>query len=326
MVAPLRAGPGRDARRPLRRRRRAFRRSRRRRTRLRGAVRSRASSTTSAIAGRAAASCWCVPPISAAARESSRPALLDRRSADEIGILYTDAVLYGLGAASRSTPGRMPSSAGGGILPALALGGVAAGLRLLRRSPASRCATASRSRSRRACGSASRKGWPGRSGTRRVQPEPTTGRRTPWRPRCGDGDRRRGVWAALLGTVYGTTPGRASFMGSAALWTGLVSGLIGATALEKSRHRRRRLHAGERDRPQRRRGRAACSSARTSRRRSRACVSWISAGSPAGSSRVGSISRVADRHPDQRAATGVLAGRNHGRPVARMAPHVRNGA
>jgi hypothetical protein len=169
----------------------------------------------------------------AAARESPRPTLLDRRSADEIGILYTDAVLYGLGTGVALDTWTEPSSASGGILPVLALGGVAAGLVYFIDHPEPlRYGVAQSITSGMWVGFEEGLAWT-------LWNQARSGRSEEWSAHTV----ATALWgtatagAALggvLGNAYGTTPGRASFMGSAALWTGLVSGLIGATALEKS--------------------------------------------------------------------------------------------
>ena len=169
----------------------------------------------------------------AAARGSPRPALLDRRSADEIGILYTDAVLYGLGTGVALDTWTKPSSASGGILPALALGGAAAGLVYFMDHPEPlRYGVAQSITSGMWVGFEEGLAW-------MLWNQARSSRSQEWSAHTV----ATALWgtatagAALggvLGNAYGTTPGRASFMGSAALWTGLVSGLIGATALEKS--------------------------------------------------------------------------------------------
>jgi hypothetical protein len=169
----------------------------------------------------------------AAARESSRPVLLDRRSADEIGILYTDAVLYGLGTGIALDTWTKPSSAAGGILPALALGGAAAGVvYLLDHSEPLRYGVAQSITSGMWVGFEEGLAWTLWNQARSSRSEEwsaSTVATALW------GTATAGAaLGGVLGNAYGTTPGRASFMGSAALWTGLVSGLIGATALEKS--------------------------------------------------------------------------------------------
>jgi hypothetical protein len=169
----------------------------------------------------------------AAARDNPQPVLLDRRSADELGILYTGAVLYGLGTGVAIDVWTEPSSAGGAILPALALGGAAAGLAYILDHPQPlRYGVPQSITSGMWVGLEEGLAWTLWNQARAARADEWSGR-TVAAALWGTATAGAALGGAL-GTVYGTTPGRASFMGSAALWTGLVSGLIGATAVERS--------------------------------------------------------------------------------------------
>ncbi len=169
----------------------------------------------------------------AAARENRQPALFDRRSADELGVLYTGAVLYGLGTGVVLDTWTEPSSAGGAILPALALGGAVAGLVYLLDHPQPlRYGVAQSITSGMWVGFEEGLAWTLWNQARAARADEWSAR-TVATALWGTATAGAALGGAL-GTVYGTTPGRASFMGSAALWTGLVSGLIGATAVQHS--------------------------------------------------------------------------------------------
>ena len=135
----------------------------------------------------------------AAARENPRPALLDRRSADEIGVFYTDAVLYGLATGVALDTWTQPSSSAGGILPALALGGVAAGLVYFLDHPEPlRYGVAQSITSGMWVGFEEGLAWTLWNQARTLAP--TSGRRARWRPRSGARRRRARRWAACSAT------------------------------------------------------------------------------------------------------------------------------
>ena len=165
----------------------------------------------------------------AAVRAQTAAALDDRRSADELGVLYTAAVFYGLGSGVALDVWTKPGSAATGILPVLALGAAAAGVVYWLDTPQDLHYGVAQSITsgmwigfeeglawilwnQARTNSASE--WSGRTVATALWGTATAG----------------AVLGGALGTLYGTTPGRASFVGSAALWSGLVAGLLGATA------------------------------------------------------------------------------------------------
>jgi len=241
----------------------------------------------------------------AAARDNPQPALLDRRSADELGILYTGAVLYGLGTGVAIDVWTEPSSAGGAILPALALGGAAAGLVYFLDQPQPlRYGVPQSITSGMWVGLEEGLAWTLWNQARASRADEWSGR-TVATALWGTATAGAAVGGAL-GTVYGTTPGRASFMGSAALWAGLVSGLIGATAVERSDTADDDfmlasaigLNAGA----------VAGVLIGKDVSPSIARVRFLDLGGLAGGILAGGLYfAVADKNPDQRAATGVLA-------------------
>ena len=169
----------------------------------------------------------------AGARDNPRPELIDRRSADELGILYTGAVLYGLGSGVALDAWTEPSSAAGAILPALALGGAAAGVVYFLDHPRPlRYGVAQSIISGMWVGFEEGLAWTLWNQARSAASDEWSSRAVAtalWGTATAGA-----VLGGTLGTAYGTTPGRASFMGSAALWTGLVSGLVAASAVKES--------------------------------------------------------------------------------------------
>jgi hypothetical protein len=152
------------------------------------------------------------------------PAMLeDHRTTDEMAILYTNAVLYGLYAGIVLDTWTSANSAGSAILPPLALAGASAGI-----------VAALDSKVRLGYGvaqsivsgmyvgfeegiawilwhEASVPGsseWGGKAVATLIWGMGTLG----------------AVAGGVVGSAYGTTPGRASLMGSAAMWSGLVAG------------------------------------------------------------------------------------------------------
>jgi hypothetical protein len=152
------------------------------------------------------------------------PALLeDRRSIDELAILYTNAVLYGLYAGIVLDTWTKPGSAGGAILPPLAFAGVSAGIVAVLDSKVGLGYGVAQSMVSgmyvgfdeaiawmlwHEASVQSSSEWGGRAVSTLILGMGTLG----------------AVVGGVVGSVYGTTPGRASLMGSAALWSGLVTG------------------------------------------------------------------------------------------------------
>jgi hypothetical protein len=144
---------------------------------------------------------------------------------DEMAVLYTNSVIYGLGTGAWVAVWTEPKTLAAGILPALALGGGAAGAAAIADSrklfrygvPQSIVAGMyigleeglvltlwNQARVYRA------DEWSAKAVASVVWGATTLG----------------AAAGAIVGTVGGTTPGRASFVGSAAMWSGLVSGLL----------------------------------------------------------------------------------------------------
>jgi len=147
------------------------------------------------------------------------------RTTDEIAVLYTNSVLYGLGTGAWLGVLTKPDSAAGAILPALGLAGAAAGAvalvdghkKLAYGLPQSVV-------SGMYIGLEEGLVWTlwNQARARYIDEwHEETVASVIW------GMTTAGAIAGgVVGAVGGTTPGRASFVGSAALWTGTVSGLL----------------------------------------------------------------------------------------------------
>jgi hypothetical protein len=161
---------------------------------------------------------------SASAKAAGQP------TTDELAILYTNAVVYGIGTGVWVGILTEPDSAAGAILPALGLAGAAAGAVAIADSQ-----------------KLFRYGVPQSmvSGmyigfqeglVLTLWNQARVYRADEWSPKAVAsvvlGASTVGAAAgAVVGSLGGTTPGRASFVGSAAMWSGLVSGLlVGAMA------------------------------------------------------------------------------------------------
>ena len=156
----------------------------------------------------------------------ARPQLLeDRRTLDEIAILYTNAVLYGVYTGIMVDTWSKPSSAGGAILPPLALAGVSAGIvALIDNTVHLGYGVAQSIVSGMYVGFDEGVAW------------------ILWHEASSQGSSKFGareadtlIWGigtagavvgGVVGSIFGTTPGRASLMGSTALWSGLVAGTL----------------------------------------------------------------------------------------------------
>jgi hypothetical protein len=167
----------------------------------------------------------------AAVHAQTAAALVDRRSADELGVLYTAAVFYGLGSGAALDVWTQPGSAATGILPVLALGGAAAGVVYWLDSPEDlHYGVAQAITSGMWVGFEEGLAWILWNQARADSANEWSARTVAtalWGTATAGA-----VLGGALGTLYGTTPGRASFVGSAALWSGLVAGLLGATAAQ----------------------------------------------------------------------------------------------
>jgi hypothetical protein len=152
---------------------------------------------------------------------------LDERTADEMAVLYTNSVFYGLGSGVWLAALTKPDSTAGAILPALGLaGGAAFGVGMWDGSHRLRYGVPQSIVSGMYLGL--EEGvvlafW-NQARVRRVDEwEPETVATVIW------GLSTAGAIAGgVVGSLRGTTPGRASFIGSAGLWTASVVGLATA--------------------------------------------------------------------------------------------------
>ncbi len=149
----------------------------------------------------------------------------DRRTTDEIAILYTNAVLYGLYAGVVLDTWTKASSAGSAILPPLAFAGVSAGIvAALDHNVRLGYGVAQSMVSGMYVGFEEGLAWI-------LWHEASVPGSSEWGARAvatmiwGMGTLGAAV-GGVVGSAYGTTPGRASLMGSAAMWSGLVAGTL----------------------------------------------------------------------------------------------------
>ena len=175
-------------------------------------------------------------PQQGGSSEPSGPQL-NERTTDEISILYLNSVVYGLGTGVWLAVQTQPNNAGGVILPALGLAGAAAGTvalidhskRLGYGVPASAVTgmyigleegiTWSLWNQAKA---AYYDEWRGQTVATVIWGSATVG----------------AITGAVVGASAGTTPGRASYVGSTALWGGLLTGLVAAAATGNDRGQR----------------------------------------------------------------------------------------
>jgi len=154
------------------------------------------------------------------------PTLLeDRRTTDEISILYTNAVLYGLYSGIVLDVWTEANSAGSAIPPPLLLAGASAGaVALLDRNVHLGYGVAQSIVSGLYVGIEEGIVWT-------LWHEAYS----PYSSKWGDKTVTTLIWGAgtagavaggIVGTLHGTTPGRASLMGSAAMWSGAVAGML----------------------------------------------------------------------------------------------------
>jgi hypothetical protein len=151
----------------------------------------------------------------------------DRRTLDELAVLYTTSVLYGIGSGVALATWTEPSSPAGAILPALGFAGAAAGaVALLDHFGRFRYGVPQSAASGLLIGLEEGMAWTmwnqGRV-TFAEEWETSTIAGLWWA-----GATAGALAGGVLGSVYGTTPGRASLMGSGALWGGLIAGLSSA--------------------------------------------------------------------------------------------------
>jgi hypothetical protein len=154
------------------------------------------------------------------------------RTADEIAVLYTNAVLYGLGTGAWLDVVTEARTTAGIILPALSLAGAAAGaVAVVDSSMPLRYGVPQSIVSGMYIGL--EEGlvltlWNQSRVYRADEWEAKTVATVVWGMATAGG-----AAGAIVGSLGGTTPGRASFVGSAAMWSGLAAGLlVGAASPE----------------------------------------------------------------------------------------------
>jgi hypothetical protein len=156
----------------------------------------------------------------------ARPAVLeDRRTTDEIAILYTNAVLYGLYAGLVVDVWADSNSPSSAILPPLAFGGLSVGVvAMLDRNFHLGYGVAQSIVSGLYIGVEEGVAWA-------LWHEARVPYSSEWGPRAVSSlILATGTVGAIVGGVVGarngTTPGRAALMGSGAMWSGLVAGTL----------------------------------------------------------------------------------------------------
>jgi hypothetical protein len=147
----------------------------------------------------------------------------DRRTTDEIAILYTNAVLYGLYAGIVLDMHTDARSAGSAILPPLVLAGASAGIvAVIDHNTHLGYGVAQSIVSGMYVGFEEGIAWM-LWHEASAQRSSEFGEKTSMTVIWGLGT-LGAVAGGVVGSAYGTTPGRASLMGSAAMWSGLVAG------------------------------------------------------------------------------------------------------
>ncbi|MCG5053210.1 MAG: hypothetical protein KA712_09655 [Myxococcales bacterium] len=151
----------------------------------------------------------------------------DRRTTDELAVLYTSSVIYGLGTGITLAVHTEPASAAAGILPTLGFAGAAALLvRQLDRGPGLRYGAAQAISSGLFVGFEEGLAWILWKQAKSAPFDDLEGKTVAtilW------GTSTLGAVAGgLVGQLHGTTPGRAALMGSGALWSGSVAGFATA--------------------------------------------------------------------------------------------------
>jgi hypothetical protein len=150
----------------------------------------------------------------------------DRRTLDELAVLYTTSVLYGIGSGVVLAVWTEPSSPAGAIVPTLALASASAGAVYLLDRGTFRYGVPQSAVSGLLIGLEEGIAWTAWNQARVHFDDE-------WRARTvaavwWGGATAGALAGGIMGSLYGTTPGRASMMGSGAFWTGLVAGLTAA--------------------------------------------------------------------------------------------------
>jgi len=156
---------------------------------------------------------------------------VDRRTTDELAVLYTEGVFYGLGTGLTLATYTEPKSLAGGILPALALAGATEGLiAFLDRGPGLRYGAAQSLASGLFLGMEEGVVW--------IWWDSTRNNSSSWSAKTVASvlwatSTAGGVLGGLYGEAVGTTPGRMAFTGSAALWSSLFAGFTTAALTDR---------------------------------------------------------------------------------------------
>lgn len=155
---------------------------------------------------------------------------VDKRTTDELAVLYTDSVFYGIGTGLWVAQLTQPKTAAGGILPMIAITGASVGTVVaLDSGRGLRYGVAQSIASGLNVGFESGLVWAiflensdarnvtGKGAASLVWGLSTAG----------------AITGGALGATLGTTPGRSSWVGSTALWTGTLAGLATGALAEK---------------------------------------------------------------------------------------------
>jgi hypothetical protein len=156
----------------------------------------------------------------------------DRRTTGEMATLYTMAVLYGVGSGVALATATKPASAAGAILPALAFAGGAVGLvAVLDHRFQLRYGVPQSIVSGMFIGLEEAIAWSTWNQARVFSNDEWSAGQVAtlyWSTSTVGA-----LAGGILGTLYGTTPGRASLAGSGALWAGLIAGLTAAALTDR---------------------------------------------------------------------------------------------
>lgn len=160
----------------------------------------------------------------------------DRRTADEIGVLYLSAIGYGLGTGIWLDAQTEPNDAAGAILPPLLFAGAAVGtVAVIDSGKGLRYGTAQSIATGMTLGFYQGFAWTTyyqATASHRQQLGDKTYASLLWATTTGGA-----IAGGVIGTVNSTTPGRAAFVGSATLWPAVVFGLGAAGLSADDRYR-----------------------------------------------------------------------------------------
>jgi hypothetical protein len=160
----------------------------------------------------------------------------DRRTADEIGVLYLSSIVYGLGTGGWVDVLSEPHSAPGVILPPLLLAGASVGaVALIDSGKGLRYGTAQSISTGMTLGFYQGFAWTTyyqATSTHYDQMEPKTYVTLLWATTTAGA-----LAGGIIGTVSSATPGRAAFVGSATLWPAILLGFGAAGLSSDNRYR-----------------------------------------------------------------------------------------